>query len=75
MRRPPGRAGRPWLAQRLAVARRGAELLDVKHRALLSERRRLEPLAAEARTAWHDAARRAELAATRAAVRGGARQR
>lgn len=74
VRHPPGRAARPWLAHRLAVARRGAELLDAKHLALMSERRRLEPLAAEARTSWDVAARRAERALTRAAMLGGERQ-
>lgn len=74
VRHPPGRAGRPWLAHRLAVARRGAELLDSKHRALMSERRRLEPLVAETRTAWEAAAHDAELALTRAAMLGGERQ-
>ena len=38
VRHPPGRAGRPWLAHRLEVARRGAELLEEKQRALLRER-------------------------------------
>jgi V/A-type H+/Na+-transporting ATPase subunit D len=74
VRHPPGRAGRPWLAHRLAVARRGAELLDSKHRALMSERHRLEPLVAEARTVWEAAAREAERALARAAVLGGERQ-
>lgn len=74
LRHPPGRAGRPWLAHRLAVARRGAELLDSKHRALLSERQRLEPLVAEARSEWEVAAREAERALARAAVLGGERQ-
>jgi len=74
LRHPPGRAGRPWLTQRLAAARRGAELLDTKHRALMSERRRLEPLVAEALSAWADAARAAERALARAAVLGGERQ-
>lgn len=74
VRRPPGRAGRPWLARRLAVARRGAELLDAKQRALMSERRRLEPLVTEARSVWETAAREAERALARAAVLGGERQ-
>lgn len=74
VRHPPGRAGRPWLAHRLAVARRGAELVDSKHRALMTERHRLEPLVAEVRTVWEDAAREADCALVRAAVLGGERQ-
>ena len=74
VRHPPGRAGRPWLAHRLSVARTGAELLDAKHRALTSERRRLEPLVAEARAAWEAAGREAERALARAAMLGGERQ-
>jgi V/A-type H+-transporting ATPase subunit D len=73
VRHPPGRAGRPWLAHRLAVARRGAELLDEKLRALVRERARLQPLAARARAEWEQAAREAELWLTRAAVMGGER--
>jgi len=73
IRHPPGRAGRPWLAHRLEVARRGAELLDDKHRALSSERRRLEPGLADARRAWERSAAEAERAFTRAAVLGGRR--
>ena len=34
---PPGRAGRLWLQHRLAVAQRGADLLDQKLRILRSE--------------------------------------
>lgn len=74
VRHPPGRAGRPWLAHRLEVARRGAELLDDKHRALLGERARLLPLVAEARERWDRWARVAERWMTRAAVFGGERQ-
>ncbi len=74
VRHPPGRAGRPWLAHRLAVARRGAELLDEKLRALLRERARLEPVVAQAREDWERSAREAERWLTRAAVMGGERQ-
>lgn len=73
IRHPPGRAGRPWLAHRLEVARRGAELLDEKHRALSAERRRLEPRVADARRAWERSAAQAERALARAAVLGGER--
>lgn len=65
---PPGRAGRPWLVHRLEVARRGAELLDEKQRALARERRRLQPLVEDARGAWRQAAREAQLWLRRAAV-------
>ncbi len=71
IRHPAGRAGRPWLAHRLEVARRGAELLDEKFRALARERARLEPLEAEARRTWERAAREADRALTRTAVLGG----
>ncbi len=74
VRHPPGRAGRPWLARRLAVAGRGAELLDVKRRALMTEHRRLAPLAAAAQREWEAAAIAAEHAMIRAAVLGGERQ-
>jgi V/A-type H+-transporting ATPase subunit D len=74
IRHPPGRAGRPWLAHRLAVARRGAELLDDKRRALLRERARLQPRVAEARERWERLASDAERWLIRAAVLGGERQ-
>lgn len=74
VRHPPGRAGRPWLAHRLAVARRGAELLDEKFRALMHERSRLEPEVAQVREDWTRSAREAELWLTRAALLGGERQ-
>lgn len=74
VRHPPGRAGRPWLAHRLAVAERGAELLDEKHRALARERRRLEPEVAAARADWERLAREAERWLARAVTLGGERQ-
>jgi V/A-type H+-transporting ATPase subunit D len=74
VRHPPGRAGRPWLAHRLAVAERGAELLDDKYRALVREQRRLEPELAAAREEWERGAREAERWLARAAVLGGERQ-
>ena len=51
---PPGRAGRLWLTRRLAVARRGADLLDRKLRILLSETARLRDAAARTATEWAD---------------------
>jgi V/A-type H+-transporting ATPase subunit D len=74
VRHPPGRAGRPWLARRLDVATRGAELLDDKQRALLRERARLVPAVAEAREQWRRLAGEAELWLVRAALLGGERQ-
>jgi V/A-type H+-transporting ATPase subunit D len=74
VRHPPGRAGRPWLVHRLEVARRGAELLDEKFRALLREHARLEPEAARARAEWERSAREAERWLTRAALMSGERQ-
>jgi len=44
LRVPAGRAGRPWLARRLEVARRGAEVLDEKRQALLRLARHLTEL-------------------------------
>jgi V/A-type H+-transporting ATPase subunit D len=73
VRHPPGRGGRPWLAHRLDVARRGAELLGEKQHALLRERERLEPLLAQAREQWEQRAREAERWQVRAAMLGGER--
>jgi V/A-type H+/Na+-transporting ATPase subunit D len=75
VRHPPGRAGRPWLAHRLEVARRGTELLQEKQRALLRERARLEPLLVDARRQWEQRSREAEQWTARAAMLGGERQR
>lgn len=74
VRHPHGRAGRPWLTHRLAVARRGAGLLDEKYRALVRERRRLEPLVAEAGEEWRRRAAAAERWLARAVMLGGERQ-
>jgi V/A-type H+/Na+-transporting ATPase subunit D len=74
VRHPPGRAGRPWLVHRLEVARRGAELLDDKYRALVHERTRLQPLLASAQEEWELAAREADRWLARATVLAGARQ-
>jgi V/A-type H+-transporting ATPase subunit D len=74
VRHPYGRAGRPWLTHRLAVARRGAGLLDEKYRALVRERRRLEPLVAQAGEEWRHRAADAERWLARAVVMGGEQQ-
>jgi len=49
---PPGRAGRLWLVRRLEVARRGADVLEQKRRALLRERQRLARLLESAENEW-----------------------
>lgn len=73
VRHPPGRAGRPWLAHRLEVARRGAALLDEKLLALAREQRRLAPRVGRARDEWERAAREARLSLQRAVVLDGRR--
>lgn len=73
LRPPPGRAGRTWLARRLAVARRGAEVLDEKRRALLRERTRLQALCSLAGDEWEACAREADAWLERALLVGGRR--
>lgn len=73
LRVPPGRAGRIWLLRRLAVARRGQEVLEQKRRALLREAERLRAARDEARQEWESAARRAETWWHRAALLAGQR--
>ncbi|MEV0267862.1 V-type ATP synthase subunit D [Hamadaea sp. NPDC050747] len=70
---PPGRAGRLWLRQRLAVARRGAELLDRKLRVLRSEQARLHALVTATEHDWTQAYAEATRWLTRAALIGGER--
>jgi V/A-type H+-transporting ATPase subunit D len=70
---PPGRAGRLWLARRLQVARRGADLLDRKLRILQAE---LGPFRdAEEQTAaeWDRCCADAERWLLRACLLGGQR--
>ena len=71
LRAPSGRAGRPWLLRRLEIARRGADVLDQKRRALLRLERRLNDLAAVTGDGWNAAAREAETWLRRARVVGG----
>jgi V/A-type H+-transporting ATPase subunit D len=73
LRTPPGRAGKPWLAHRLAVARRGAEVLDDKRRGLLRERARLVAIVGETRDAWERAVREAAVWLQRALLLSGQR--
>ncbi len=70
---PPGRAGRLWLVRRLAVARRGADLLDRKHRILLAETARLRDAAAGTAAEWERCCADAERWLLRASLLGGER--
>jgi V/A-type H+-transporting ATPase subunit D len=70
---PPGRAGRIWLQRRLAVAERGADLLDQKLRLLHAERQRLSVHAERTGEAWRAAAREADDWLVRGALLGGQR--
>lgn len=72
-RQPPSRAGRIWLLRRLAVARRGRDVLEQKQRALRRDVERLAELAEAARVEWEESAREAELWWQRAAVLAGER--
>jgi len=70
---PPGRAGRLWLTRRLAVARRGADLLDRKLRILREETRRLRDAAAQTAADWDRSCADAERWLLRASMLGGER--
>jgi vacuolar-type H+-ATPase subunit D/Vma8 len=70
---PPGRAGRIWLRRRLAVAQRGADLLDRKLRILRVEQQRYWLLTRRSASAWTDAHREAEMWLLRASLVGGER--
>ena len=74
LRVPPGRSGRPWLAHRLALARRGAEVLDQKRRVLLAEVQRSSELVRATRARWEEAQREATRWLSRAVLLGGERQ-
>jgi H(+)-transporting ATP synthase subunit D len=73
IRRPPGRTGRLWLLRRLAVARRGHDVLEQKRHALRRELDRLESSLDATRRDWHERAHAAELWWQRAAVLAGER--
>lgn len=73
LRVPPGRAGRPWLARRIEVAERGADVLEQKRQALLREQQRLADELAEAAAEWELRARLAATWLRRAAVLAGDR--
>ena len=70
---PPGRAGRLWLVQRLAVARRAADLLDRKLRVLAAELDRARATAERTGREWDTACREAQRQLLRAVLLGGER--
>jgi V/A-type H+-transporting ATPase subunit D len=62
---PPGRAGRPWLLERIAIATHGLDLLRRKQQLLSREHRRLVQLREETMLAWTTASTEADRWATR----------
>lgn len=70
---PPGRAGRMWLSRRLAVATRGASLLDRKLRILMAEEQTFVLLADRTRGEWEAAVRDLERWMLRASLLSGER--
>lgn len=70
---PPGRAGRLWLTRRLAVARRGADLLDRKLQVLQRELDQRRDSAARAAAEWERRQAGADIWLLRAAMLGGER--
>jgi V/A-type H+-transporting ATPase subunit D len=70
---PPGRSGRLWLERRLAVARRGAEVLDEKIRVLEAESRRVAADVDATGDEWEAAAREARIWLQRTALLDGER--
>jgi V/A-type H+-transporting ATPase subunit D len=74
MRLPPGRSGRLWLRERLAVAARGAAVLEQKAQALADEVRRLEQLSERTRREWADSLAPARTWLVRAVELGGGQQ-
>jgi V/A-type H+-transporting ATPase subunit D len=60
LRTPPGRAGRQWLAARIATAEHALDLLEQKRAVLLAAERDAALRAAEAGAAWHVQAAEAE---------------
>ena len=70
---PPGRAGQVWLQHRLAVAERGADLLDQKLRILHGESLRLRLLTERTGATWTAAHHEAHTWLVRAALLSGER--
>jgi len=75
LRIPPGRAGRQWLAGRIATAEHARDLLEQKRTVLLAAEREAAGRAAEATTAWHASAATAVLWLERSALLDGERPR
>jgi V/A-type H+-transporting ATPase subunit D len=71
IRYPPGRSGRLWLMDRLAVAERAAAILHRKQLALRHEERRLAALAERTAATWTAAVRDAQMWQLRAMILGG----
>jgi V/A-type H+-transporting ATPase subunit D len=69
---PPGRAGRPWLLERIAIATHGVDLLGRKQQLLSREHRRLLQLREEAARSWAAASSEADRWATRVEAISGA---
>jgi V/A-type H+-transporting ATPase subunit D len=69
---PPGRAGRPWLLERIAIATHGVDLLRRKQQLLSREHRRLLQLREEAARSWAAASSEADRWATRVEAISGA---
>jgi V/A-type H+-transporting ATPase subunit D len=68
---PPGRAGRPWLLERIAIATHGLDLLRRKQQLLSREHRRLAQLSEETLREWTVVSREADGWATRVEVISG----
>ena len=73
LRAPPGRAGRLWLQQRLATARRGGELLERKLRILRIEREHMVLQKERSSRDWEAASREATTWLLRGVLVGGER--
>jgi V/A-type H+/Na+-transporting ATPase subunit D len=70
---PPGRAGRMWLTRRLAVATRGADLLEQKLRILLAEEQDFSLQAERTQEAWVQAVAELDRWLLRSALLSGER--
>jgi V/A-type H+-transporting ATPase subunit D len=70
IRHPPGRSGRLWLIDRLAVAERAASILHRKHQALRQEEIRLAALTERSAARWTAAVRDAEAWQRQAMILG-----
>jgi V/A-type H+-transporting ATPase subunit D len=71
IRTPPGRAGRQHLLHRLAVAARGADLLEKKLRILRTEHQRLLQAEEACSAAWRERLKEAETWLSRGLVLSG----